>query len=97
MIIQLKKKNFLPLFPLYYSPPLPPHPPPPKKETAIVKFSQNDLVPWQDCLPEAHFGLKSDFVDLSHNIEKRNLECRRNQEVPYPYFLPYNCNTSINI
>jgi len=51
----------------------------------------------EDCLPEAHFGLKRDFVDLSHNIEKRNLECQRNKEVPYPYFLPYNCNSSINI
>jgi len=51
----------------------------------------------QDCLPKAHFGLKKDFLSLTYNIEKRNVDCLQHNEVPYPYFLPSHCNISTNM
>jgi len=51
----------------------------------------------QESLPDVHFGLKDDFASITHNIEKRNVVCQRNKEVPYPYFLPSRCNVSINM
>ena len=51
----------------------------------------------QGCVPKAYLGLRSDFATLTYNIEKRNVDCLLNEEVPYPYFLPHYCNVSTNV
>ena len=51
----------------------------------------------QVVFPEAHENLMKSFASLEASINARNVECEKNKEITYPYFLPSTCNVSINI